>query len=282
MTDIPSRDQIKTGTKVGIETKKDQGTEKISIGIVKNILTKSNSHPHGIKVELEDGQVGRVKELLGNTGDVITTRDYEIDGPGLEYETGSKITINETSTSPKFTNIDTSIPKNENEYNEFKSTFQYDLEEEQLRLNGNVVAADGRKKDSKHKKIAIRKEIAIAITALANKEGGRLFIGVNDDSSVLGLDRDLKECGGTSEKLGRSITEYLKMTLKDNSFVTGLKLEFEINDDKQYLVIHIPRATNAIFIHFNEKEDFYVRMQNTSQLFTGGELLKYCKDHFTN
>ena len=58
------RIEIKSGSEVRIVTKKDQKTNKLTEGIVKDILTKSPSHPHGIKVRLEDGQVGRVKELL--------------------------------------------------------------------------------------------------------------------------------------------------------------------------------------------------------------------------
>ncbi|MEN8250974.1 MAG: YwbE family protein [Bacteroidota bacterium] len=52
---------IKPGQKVSIVLKKDQRTGKLTEGIVKNILTKSHSHPHGIKVRLENDLVGRVK-----------------------------------------------------------------------------------------------------------------------------------------------------------------------------------------------------------------------------
>jgi uncharacterized repeat protein (TIGR03833 family) len=45
--------------------KKDQSSGKLTEGIVKDILTSSPTHPHGIKVRLADGQVGRVKEILG-------------------------------------------------------------------------------------------------------------------------------------------------------------------------------------------------------------------------
>lgn len=48
---------------VGIVLKKDQRSGKITYGIVQSILTNSASHPHGIKVRLTDGQVGRVKEI---------------------------------------------------------------------------------------------------------------------------------------------------------------------------------------------------------------------------
>ena len=58
-----SRENIKVGSSVGIVLKQDQRSGKITQGIVKRILTNSSSHPHGIKVELTDGRVGRVKEI---------------------------------------------------------------------------------------------------------------------------------------------------------------------------------------------------------------------------
>lgn len=58
------RDHIEIGEKVRIVLKKDQRTGNLTEGIVKDILTKSDYHPHGIKVRLESGGVGRVKEIL--------------------------------------------------------------------------------------------------------------------------------------------------------------------------------------------------------------------------
>lgn len=57
------RQNIKQGMKVSIVLKEDQRTGSLTQGIVKNILTKSPNHPHGIKVRLESGDVGRVKEI---------------------------------------------------------------------------------------------------------------------------------------------------------------------------------------------------------------------------
>jgi len=59
------RSDIRPGLRVSIVLKKNQKTGKLSEGIVKNILTNSPSHPHGIKVRLESGEVGRVKEICG-------------------------------------------------------------------------------------------------------------------------------------------------------------------------------------------------------------------------
>ncbi len=59
------RRNIQIGRKVGVVQKQDQRTGKLTEGIVQRILTKSATHPHGIKVRLESGIVGRVKQLLG-------------------------------------------------------------------------------------------------------------------------------------------------------------------------------------------------------------------------
>jgi len=57
------RDVIKPGMLVSIVLKQDQRSGKLTEGVVKDLLTKSPFHPHGIKVRLEDGQVGRVKAV---------------------------------------------------------------------------------------------------------------------------------------------------------------------------------------------------------------------------
>ena len=58
------RADIKKGLKVKIVLKKDQRSGILTDGIVKDILTNSPTHPHGIKVRLEDGQVGRAQEIV--------------------------------------------------------------------------------------------------------------------------------------------------------------------------------------------------------------------------
>jgi len=58
------RFDVKIGLKVNIVLKQDQRSGKLTLGIVKDILTNSPTHPHGIKVRLQDGQVGRVQEIL--------------------------------------------------------------------------------------------------------------------------------------------------------------------------------------------------------------------------
>ena len=63
MTDGRTRKDIRPGIEVAIVLKQDQRTGKLTRGIVKDILTNSATHPHGIKVRLTDGQVGRVQQV---------------------------------------------------------------------------------------------------------------------------------------------------------------------------------------------------------------------------
>jgi len=67
VSDGTVRTQIKPGMTVLIVLKQDQPTGKLTKGVVKDILTKSPTHPHGIKVRLESGQVGRVKQIVAES-----------------------------------------------------------------------------------------------------------------------------------------------------------------------------------------------------------------------
>ena len=63
MKDVPSRDKVSIGVIVQIVQKQDQRTGNLTEGKVKRILTSSQFHPHGIKVELENGKIGRIQKI---------------------------------------------------------------------------------------------------------------------------------------------------------------------------------------------------------------------------
>jgi uncharacterized repeat protein (TIGR03833 family) len=64
--DSRHRADIKAGARVRVVQKPDQRSGRLTEGIVRDVLTKSAMHPHGIKVRLESGIVGRVKEIVGD------------------------------------------------------------------------------------------------------------------------------------------------------------------------------------------------------------------------
>ncbi|MEO8041649.1 MAG: YwbE family protein [Acidobacteriota bacterium] len=63
------RKNIRPGMKVAIVLKQDQRNGRETVGVVKDLLTNSSTHPHGIKVRLADGQIGRVQKILSGAGD---------------------------------------------------------------------------------------------------------------------------------------------------------------------------------------------------------------------
>ena len=63
-----NRNDVKVGLQVFIVLKKDQRSGKLTEGTVKDVLTKASFHPHGIKVRLQSGEVGRVKEIVEGQG----------------------------------------------------------------------------------------------------------------------------------------------------------------------------------------------------------------------
>ncbi|HVN56652.1 MAG TPA: YwbE family protein [Anaerolineaceae bacterium] len=64
MSDLPKRSEIQAGMRVQIVEKQNQATGRLTEGVVARLLTKSAIHPHGIKVMLTDGKVGRVQAIL--------------------------------------------------------------------------------------------------------------------------------------------------------------------------------------------------------------------------
>lgn len=84
MPDIPGRSRIKKGLRVAIETKRDQGTGNLTYGAVESILTSSSFHPHGIKVRLQNGSVGRVKRVVDSAPAALARSDPIVgqDGKG--------------------------------------------------------------------------------------------------------------------------------------------------------------------------------------------------------
>lgn len=248
---VPKRGDIAVGAKVGIETKADQGTGKITEGVVEVILTSSEEHPHGIKVRLRGGSVGRVKSIGGAPG----TGGFE--------DLSSK-----------------EIPAVEDPRNEFKETYQYDKEIE--RLGG---LADGeRRKAVESKKRASRERVATAVCAMGNKEGGFVYVGVRDDGAPVGLQRDM-DLGGFADykdSMANHMVESIKSLVKDDAFVLSkIKMEFRDADGATVCVIQVLPAGRPLFLHSSRGKEFYVRgAAPRSERLDGTEMARYLSERF--
>ena len=269
LKNLPTRSQLKVGDFVKIEQKHNRNTGHLDEGIIEEFLTRGEEHPYGIMVLLTDGKIGRVKEKLEHKPKTTNVDDLLKD----QFTGVAEMKVHQKEP------VNIEIPKKEDITNEFKETFRFDTKELKLRNAGQNEAADGRKKEVKKIEAAIKKEVSIAVAAFANQQGGRLFIGVDDDGVVTGLKRDLKLYKNWDEYT-RAIIDSIEEFTKNRAHASSIRLKEEEN--QEYLVLDVPISIHEpIFIHDNKKEEFYVRDATAkSQKFEATDMMRYCNKRF--
>lgn len=250
---VPKRSDISVGVEVGIETKADQGTGRVTAGVVEAILTSSEEHPHGIKVRLQDGSVGRVKSL----GRAPNSADAEF------ADLASK-----------------QIPTVEDPHNEFKEFYQYDINMEKLvRLPHNE-----RRAAIESKKSASRERVATAVCAMGNKDGGFVYVGVRDDGTPVGLQKDLDLQNFTDYKdsMANHMADSFKNLIKDDAFVLSkLRMEFRNIGGASVCIIQVLPSDRPLFLHSSRGKEFYVRgAAPRSERLDGQEMARYLSGRF--
>ena len=294
MSDLPTRNQIKKGMKVGIELKIDQGTGKLTEGTVKEILTSYNSHPHGIKVELESGQVGRVKKLSSTEISSNLQSAKEIRSKNfnklktLDVKTissGSTVSNSTLIQSSKFEDLDKKeIPKVENKFDEFKEFYQYDQGMDNL---PDSIPNDQKSKIIEDKKQLVRERFVTAVSSFGNDPvGGFVYLGIKSDGIIMGLDKD-KRAGNFSDyddDFANHIRNTMETFLDDRIFIINkLQIKFTKRNDKTICIIQVLPALEPLFLHTTHGKEFYVRGPTPrAEHLEGKELISFIKDRFPN
>ena len=250
---VPDRNQIKIGGRVWIETKQNQGTGKLTEGTVKEILTHAESHPHGIKVNLEDGQTGRVKKIDSVMESSPTARGF-VDLRKIW------------------------IPGTEDKENEFKETFQYD------RRMANHIQNE-RAIDSMKYNGPV--ELAKAICSLGNSySGGFVFLGVADNGDIIGLKEDKKmgNFADYEDKFANHMRNKLESLLADKAFFADkIQIVFRTVGDKTICIIQVLPANKPLHVKIKSRDEFYARGPTArAQHMTGDDLIRYTMGRFPN
>ena len=250
---VPDRNQIKIGSHVWIETKQNQDTGKLTEGTVKEILTHAESHPHGIKVNLEDDQTGRVKKI-----DSV----MEFSSAGNGFVDLYKI----------------EIPRTEDKENEFKETFQYD--KKMANHIQNEQAIEGMKYNGPV-------ELARAICSLGNSySGGFVFLGVADNGDIIGLEKDKKLGKFTDykDKFANHMRDKLESLLTDKAFFADkIQIVFRIVGGKTICIIQVLPANKPLHVKIKSRDEFYARGPTArAQHMTGDDLIRYTRGRFPN
>ena len=249
--------------------------KRLEIGLVKNILTKVETHPHGIKVELHTGSIGRVQRLVTSE---LEIKKYQLGGIKHSITAIKKAKV-------LLADVMTKLEGNEEERGiEFKETFRFDTKRARLQKAGRMKEADDRKKGESKILHDIEKEVSIAVAAFANTDGGKLEIGKKENEEGIGeiseyFEKDKKQYKNW-DAYTNAITESIQKFTDDKPFVAQIKLERQ--NEKKFLKLHIPIATTPIFIHDDNKEEFYIRsMTARSQKLTRqSEIMKHLARRF--
>lgn len=250
---VPKRSDIAVGDKVGVETKADQGTGRLTEGVVEAVLTSSEDHPHGIKVRLQDGNIGRVKSLAGPPAPA--GRQF------ADLASGQ-------------------MPAIEDSGNGFKEFYRYDREiEKQGGLAGNE-----RHAAVETKKTASLEPVAAAICAVGNKDGGSLYVGVRDDGRSAGFQKDLHLRGSADYKdaMASHMADLLKTLIRDDAFVMSkLRIEFRYVEGAPVWTIQVLPSDRPLFLHGSRGKEFYVRgVAPRSERLDGQEMARYIYERF--
>ena len=265
MVDIPTRADINVGSSVYIICKNDRKSGKTTKGIVKKILTKSHDHPYGIKVELENGKVGRVNKIeIHNTTSVLIDNKTNQDESIFEL-------LHERI-----------IPNIENAQNEFKEFYQYD--EDMTKIPSDM---SNRNSIMDMKAKIVQKRFVVAVCAFGNsRTGGFVYIGINSNGKIIGLDRDMKfgKFSNYADEFANHIRDTLGHYLQNKLFVISkLKIEFIKRNDKTICIIQVSPSDDALFFTDSKLSEFYVRGPSPrAEHLTGKDMASYIMDRFQN
>lgn len=153
--------------------------------------------------------------------------------------------------------------KLENDKVEFKSSFRYCLEEKQI------------------KKI-LEFECAKAIAGFLNYNGGELFIGVNDDGTIFGLEKEYallkkkKNSDGFILMLNQRFDEFLGKKIVSHY----IRMNVETVDNKEIVRVIIKQSDEPVFIRKNNEDAFFVRVSSQTNRLKDKELIEYIQKHF--
>ena len=286
MSGVPNRSQIKKGKHVSIETKENQRTGKLTEGIVEDILTASESHPHGIKVRLQSGQVGRVKEIKDSDTVIISENEKKSQRAHKAWETHRTKTAKDSEKinhADEFEDLEHKvIPKTEDKHNEFKEFYQYD------NMMGKLLVdlTDAKNIIIKKKKQEVQQRFATAICAFGNKDGGFVYLGVQADGTVTGLEKDkaLENFADYTDEFANHIQSRLNGLIKDDAFILSkLNMLFRQIGEKTICIIQILPSNRPLYLHSDRGNEFYVRgIAPRANKLNGMDEARYIKVRFPN
>jgi len=260
---------LKIGMHVGINPQSDRTRKKIVQGIVSEILTKSDNHPHGVLVLLESGEKGRVKAILNQDGTNESCKS-EISKNGEL----APATLNEY------------IKEGENHHIEYKASALWSSKF----TNDDIKTHKPQSSDlHTYGKNISKVIVAKTLAGFLNTDGGTLLIGIkenknNDIDEIIGVEVEyvnLKDqCqDGYRRMLVDLIKDYFPANVF-NHLNQYLQIRFEDVKDKVVCGVTATRSDKRVFLKLKDVDHFYIRTDASTRELHGEEVLDYCIKRF--
>lgn len=256
---------VSIGQTVSINPRNDRSRKKLVSGVVSEILTKNLSHPHGILVKLENGEIGRVKSEKQQTNQVVV---------GAQEDKNQQSSVKQL------------IAKGETHFVEFKADALWSAKYSAEDINNHRPQSSELRAFGKNtSKIIIAKTIA----AFLNSEGGSLVIGYKEgkngnEDEVVGVDVEFSKLKDPSiDGYRRMITEIIKDYFPSsvfNMFNSHFNITFDEYEGKNLCVISVSKAKKRVFLKLQRKDYFFVRIDASTRELQGEEVVEYCENRF--
>lgn len=257
-----TKEQLTKGISVTINPQTDRSRKVMVTGVVDEILTNANSHPHGLLVKLESGEIGRVKALVGST----SSSSEKTVAASNEYEQS----------------IEEIIKKGENHFVEFKTSclWSQSLSKEEINL----------KKIGEYGNQTSKVIIAKSISGFLNADGGHLFIGIKettgqDEVEIIGIDSEIhklkdKTLDGYRRMLLDTVIKKYFPSYVFNRINDYLQIHFHKINDLTICKLQVFKSSKRVFLKINNQDIFMVRIDASTRQITGEDIVEYCLNRF--
>lgn len=261
------RNKLAEGLEVIVSPQNDRTRKQRITGRIAEFLTNAQSHTHGILVRLDNGVVGRVKDITDESPKVLPVKDKP------------------SSPTKDDVNLIEIIAKGENHFAEFKSSALWSERHSQEQIKSSN-SAELKQYGRNASKIIIAKTVA----GFLNTDGGTLVIGVKEnkegnEDEVIGIESEFSKlkdpcADGYRRKIIDAIIKPYFPNSIFNHFNNYLQILFEEMDGRVLCFIKTIKSDQKVFLKLNGQDYFFIRVDASTRQLIGEEIVDYCVKRF--
>lgn len=262
--------KLKAGMTVEVSPRSDRTGKELVQGIIAEILTKKDYHPHGILVKLESGETGRVKKVIGEG----TPAAVDAPAPAANVE-------------PKPASLSDMIAAGENHRVEFKDRALWSVTYSNEDIQNHRPQT---KELHAHGRATSKVIVAKILASFLNTNGGTLIIGVQENkdggaNEIVGIEQELPKLKDQCQDgYRRMVVDLIKDYFPSNIFnhlENYFRIDFEEIDGRTVCGITALRSDKRVFLKLKGNDHFFIRTDASTRELTGEEVVDYCQTRFS-